>query len=336
MNDDLQRRLDEWGTSATPPVDGAFANRLEADLRMSATEGGAATRPWWTMLLRPSFVAVALLVVGGIAGTLLLDSEADGVVMVASEGGTVSVSVPGSPTTVVGAAGLDLPDGTEVRVGPGGTAIIDGVVLTPGSIARIDDGALELIEIDARDLVDPATTSTTAVDTAPTTVDPPATTSPPTTVSPTSRPGPTVVDSDTTDRPGTSDTPTTVGPDEPSTTVPDTTVAPDPDRTTTTTEAPNTTTTVASDQPIPVRLAVSEPIRRQVNLVWGTEPTDRVAGWIVLERRGDTVRRVAIVRNANANRLRVEVPGPLVEWRIRAIDADGEPVGQSRWVGLPG
>ena len=70
-DNDLNERLRAWGNEPTPPIDGAFANRLEVDLRVRATNPDR-RRPWFSLLLRPSFVAAALLVVAGVVQHLVM------------------------------------------------------------------------------------------------------------------------------------------------------------------------------------------------------------------------------------------------------------------------
>ncbi|MDW3177755.1 MAG: hypothetical protein R8J94_10230 [Acidimicrobiia bacterium] len=66
MPDDLDDDLAEWGRSATPPVDGAFANRLETSLRSTMLDRTADGAGWAATIFRPGVVvmAIALLIFG--------------------------------------------------------------------------------------------------------------------------------------------------------------------------------------------------------------------------------------------------------------------------------
>lgn len=89
--DDLERRLDEWGESATPPVDGAFANRLEVSLRQEMIAEPVSVRGGWLgQLLRPGVVVVAAAVM--IAGFALASRPS-------GDGGLADDAVPLPETT---------------------------------------------------------------------------------------------------------------------------------------------------------------------------------------------------------------------------------------------
>ena len=63
MHDDLEDELGEWARLDTPPVDGAFANRLETSLRhQMLDEPARAARPWLGAVLRPGVVVMAIVV----------------------------------------------------------------------------------------------------------------------------------------------------------------------------------------------------------------------------------------------------------------------------------
>lgn len=70
MPDDLDDELAEWGRSLTPPVDGAFANRLETSLRSDMLDASSNARAGWAgwaaIVFRPGVVvmAIALLIFG--------------------------------------------------------------------------------------------------------------------------------------------------------------------------------------------------------------------------------------------------------------------------------
>ncbi len=338
MNDDLDDRLESWGRSPAPEVDGAFANRLETDLRAGGAD--SATRGFRPgALLRPGFVVAALILIVGVVVVLRRDTEPV-VQMVAADGTTVSI--PGAAATRAGAAGLELPEGSRIIVGPEGSAVVAGVVLEAGSTALITDGRVDVVEagavrdVEAPDATPPTTTPTTSV--APTTTAPAATDDiAPTTIPP------------TTDRPVT---------DEPSESTTSTTVADDTVRTTTTTVVPDSipsttepgttvppTTKPPADEPVdpppvdvaPLRVALEiGPVRNgQATLQWTTTgDTTDVAGWIVRIKRGDSSEIIALLREPDARRLRVAIPDREVQFRVVARDGAGEVLAASRLVGV--
>lgn len=90
----LEGRLDEWGESPTPPVDGAFANRLEASLRQEMINEPAGSAGWSALLFRPSVIVVGLAVV--IIGFALAARSSDDVGL--ADG--VESTIPIPPTTM--------------------------------------------------------------------------------------------------------------------------------------------------------------------------------------------------------------------------------------------
>ncbi len=94
MGDDLEEELSEWGRSETPPVEGAFANRLETSLRREMLDRSAvASRGWSAVFFRPGVVVMAIAVL--IFGFAFVSRAADEV-GVADGNSTVPI-----PTTVV-------------------------------------------------------------------------------------------------------------------------------------------------------------------------------------------------------------------------------------------
>ena len=60
MSDDLERKLNKWGSQATPPTDPAFTNRLESTLRSTMLTNEERTdRP----LFRPGLIVAVLAVI---------------------------------------------------------------------------------------------------------------------------------------------------------------------------------------------------------------------------------------------------------------------------------
>lgn len=314
-DDELDSRLERWGRSSVPDVDGAFANRLETDLRMQATAAESSPRRFG-VLLRPAMImaAVALVVVGYVM--FAAGGDGDDVVLVAADNTTVSI--PGSPTTIVGVAGFELPDGARLVVGPDGSATVAGIVLEPGTVAEIVDGRVELFDVDSA----LATTSSTSIPT--TTTGQPTTSGPQTSdssapPSPSSGPATTAAPPTTSDRTTSTVAPTTS--QQPNTSAPPTTDG---------TSTPPTTR--PADRPSITLLA--EQLRdRQVLLSWQVDGgEDVIAGWEIRVRSGDASRRVALIRDPDARRLRVERTDRVVEYQVLARAAGGDVLGRSAWV----
>lgn len=337
-DDDLTERLRRLGSDRVPSVDGAFANRLEADLRDIHDRPPHRSRiP--DLLVRPVAVLAALVIVVGVVAVLQRDDDRPGVAMVAADGTTVSI--PGDASLVPGRAGLDLPDGTRIEVAEGGAAVVDGVVLEAGSSAVVVDGRIELLRSPTATATDPVVPSTTTT---------PTTTGVPTTAGASTAPTPTDTSaSATTDPPRTTVAPTT-GP-RPSDSQPSTTT--DTDSTTTsppttnevdattvsteTTRAPSESTTEppptsASDRTV-IGLVIGPVRDGEATLMWQVDgPTDAIAGWEVrIEREGAT-RSIAFIRFAEARRLRVEVPDQRVAYRVIARSGGDGVLARSPWV----
>ena len=122
------------------------------------------------------------------------------------------------------------------------------------------------------------------------------------------------------------------------TTTPRTTLPPETEPPTTTTEPATTVpeTKPPDDPEVTVDLRLGPVSDGQANLRWRVDgDVDAVAGWEVRMRRGDVNRRVALIRQPSVRRLRVEIPGRFVEYRVIARAADGTVIGESGWAGLP-
>ena len=144
MNDDLERRLEAWGAEAAPQPDPAFSVRLEADLRSQAYFGSASPTPDpspWRQLLRPAALVFSSVVLLIAAFAFFGGSDTDDVIMSAAS--NTEVTLP-NDTVVSGSAGLALPNGSQISVNSGGSAVVDGVVLGGGTLAEILDGKLEI------------------------------------------------------------------------------------------------------------------------------------------------------------------------------------------------
>lgn len=329
-NDDLGDRLTRWGHESTPDLDGAFANRLETDLRVQSLAPDPRRR-FGALLFRPALVlGVAAVVVMGFLFVQMNDDEGAEVFLVAAEG--TSVSIPGSPTTVDGVAGLDLPEGTQIRVGPNGSAIVAGVVLEAGTTAMIVDGQIELFDVPTdRVPTDRVPTDRPTTTTVPPTSDSVRNDRPPT--SPSTSTAPTSTVTPATAPPATATPRTTIAPattSSTSTTRPSTTVPSTP-----TTADPAPSTTVPTDRRVAVELSVEAVRNQQAVLAWRVSgSSDAIAAWEVRARRGDEVQRIVLIRESAARRLRVEIPARNVMYKVLARAADGTILAQSEWVGL--
>ena len=69
MTDDLHDRLDKWGKQSTPRADGAFVNRVEAQLRTEMLDGASGSRR--PVLLRPGVIAAVLTIAATIGAVAL-------------------------------------------------------------------------------------------------------------------------------------------------------------------------------------------------------------------------------------------------------------------------
>ena len=82
-----------------------------------------------------------------------------------------------------------------------------------------------------------------------------------------------------------------------------------------------------------IDLSIGDRRGAQAVLRWTADGAlDAVAGWEVRVRRGDEVRRVALIREPEARRLRVEVPGRNAEYMVIARNQAGDVIGRSAWV----
>lgn len=353
---DLTDQLDRLGASQTPPVDPAFADRLEAQLRVRHAEQvsiGTGRSPWWRPLAGLAGV-LGVVVLAAVSLTLLRPDES---VVVMTAAAATDVVLPGE-TATPGAAGLELPDGTRIVVAAGGEAVVGGVVLGPGSEALVVGGRIEVLGAPDRE-TDPGdagpTTSTPVVSVAPTTAsdrpaddggatggstdgdgardpvgDPTTTTAPPT-------------DSSST-------TETTAGPEpdrEPTTSTnraTTTTSASAPSRPSTTVGRTTTSTTVSTTAPTSTRPAVDPSLELTVEattpdrlvLTWELAGTDDPGSWRIEAQRGDRVVTLVVLRDGSARTTtvaRIDARG--VGFRVVAVDERGDDLLTSEVVAQP-
>ncbi len=355
-------RLERLGADAGPPIDPAFANRLETDLRMAmADRAQPAARPWW----RPVLIGAASLLVLLAAGAAVLRLTATpSIELVMTAANDTEVILPDG-ALADGVAGLELPDGTRISVGSAGQAVVDGVVLPSGSVAVVANGRLELL---------PTTTSTTALDPDESASVPPPSSAPDTTIDAGEDSGgdegqrstTTIMPTDTTTEPTTVTDPTTDetntgdegdgGPptsgQTSTTTTPSTTTSDSRRPTTTSATRPPSTSTTATDRTtteatrptstseVEAELAVTLDVEAvedtRLRLTWslsGAGPD--VLGYEVQVLAGPRLRTVLLVRDGTATTATVEQLEADVGYRVRAIGAGGEVLATSRVVPAP-
>lgn len=301
---DVERRLEAWGDQPQPPVDGAFANRLDAQLRDMAFDrmGERPPRPFW----QPALLAVLALVVVA-AGVLVSTRPGDDqLALVMGPNSDTEIVLPNGEV-VDAVEGLELADGTRISVGEGGSAVVGDVVLEPGSEALVVEGTLEV-------LTDVRTTGSTAV----------PTTRPGTTRPPTTRPTDSTVD----DRPTTSDSDSS--PERSTSTVTDSTAdVPRSTAATSTTENDRTTTTSAAPE---VVLTAESGRDRQIVLSWSYSGPDSLSGWEVTATSGDRTRTLVVLRDPAARSITLDAGDGPVGHRVIARDASGTVIAESNLV----
>ncbi|MEM7286011.1 MAG: hypothetical protein AAF480_06635 [Actinomycetota bacterium] len=319
MDDELRRRLDDLGEDPGPTPDPSFAQRLGADLRSQAyfTPAAAPTPAARPLLLRPAFVLGAVLVVAVAVSLVLAQVGDDAELLAIEDSAGATVILPGGES-VAGASGVELPDGAVVEVAPEGFAIIDGIVVPAGARATIVDGIVELVAVPSPTAgpsgVDP--TPTPPVETAPTPTELAVATP---TTAPTSEP---------TARPTATPAPTATPVQAPTATP---IAEPTPDTRPTSTPRPEPTAPVFVDPQIVLERQNLGPARAR--LTWTVTADDRVRGFEVRIRRGDTVRTAAVIREAGVRELTVERPErERVFYRVLAVGEGGEVIARSNEV----
>ncbi len=341
MDDELHDRLENLGADPGPAPDPAFAERLEADLRSQAyfaPRDRAHAAPARRGLLRPGLVMGALVVLALSAVLVVSRGGEEPDVLVIENGLGATVTLPGGDT-VAGGSGVALPDGSLIEVAADGFALIDGIVLPPGSIATVVDGVLELTAVPAIVIPTPTPTPTPSptpdlattpeAEPTPASVADPTPTAEPTTPpevapsptpSPTARPAPTAPPN-----------PTTTASPRPT---------PSPEQDGTPRERPTATATpTATPEPTVVDPAPEIVLDqanlgpRRAQLTWSVTAPDGVLGFQVRVRRGDTVRTAAVLRDPEARALTVERPErDRVFYRVLAIGSDGQVLARSNEV----
>lgn len=318
-DDDLTDRLRRIGSEPGPPPDQAFADGLDSRLRvLHAERAGGSTRPAFPTWLPLATVAAAVLVVAVGVSLLRSSPPAEVVMTVASD---TDIYLPGDETTP-GVAGLVLPDGARIVVGPEGEAVVDGVVLASGTEAIVVGDHIAVVATDEERSagIQPSTapSSTEGRSTSSTTTiesdRPPVTDRPATTATSTSAPPSTATSAPSTRPPTTSSTVTSSTPSSRPTTV-----------TTTSSVSP---TTEPPTQPIALTASAIGDTR--VRLDWVLERGDEPAGWRVRAAAGDRVVTIVALRDGAARSTTIErlTIAEVTVW-VEALGTEGRVLGHS-------
>ena len=311
-----EHRLEEWGNERQPSVDGAFANRLETQLRERASDrtSNRQRRPIW----QPIAVAAIALIAMSVGLFSLAQSSDDGVLLVMSAAFETEIILPDGEV-ITGSEGLLLAEGTRIIVGAAGSAVVGDVVLAPGTEALINNGKLEVLG-----------------DRRSSTTDNPSTTSEPGNPRSTTRPA--ANDTTTTAAGGTSRTSDVDR--STSTTTRRTTTTAVPTSDASTTAAPTTAPTRIDRPPstIPPPPAAELTWVERDNLVqlnWSYVGQEEPAGWEVIATNGDQVRTLAVLRDPAARSITLEALEAAVSYRVIARAADGTAIVESNAVEVP-
>lgn len=146
----VEERLETLGSSSVPEPDQGFAERLDARLRVAHSQELRGSR--WPAIRVPALALTAVVVIAVVGAVIANLPRGDEVVMtVASQ---TEVYYP-DDRLEPGTAGLTLPDGARIVVGADGEAVVDGVVLTPGTEAIVVGDRIEVLATTEDDGNDP-------------------------------------------------------------------------------------------------------------------------------------------------------------------------------------
>lgn len=327
--------LSEIADQEVPSPDPAFIEHLDARLRIAHAESAPA--PGRRARLVPALAVAALLVIGLVGTTSIRNQETAAVIMtVASD---TSVYLDGGP--VPGSAGLVLPDGARIVVGPTGEAVVDGVVLAAGAEAIVVDDRVTLVISGGDQQPTEPDRSTISVNTVDERANPrPAPTRATTGDGrPAGSPASSASETSATDRPLPDDDgrPTSTGPAR--------TVAPDQTRAASTRPGSTSTTTVTSTgssgtvptsvSPGRITLTATDVGADRVRLDWVIDRDLAPMGWRIWTGRGDREATILVIRGGDARSATLEraaIVGRRV-W-IEAVDRSGGTVAASQPVSI--
>ncbi len=306
-DESVNEQLSGLAEAAAPPPDQAFVENLDARLRVMHADQNSGRRP---LRWAPALAAAAVLVIG-LVGTVALRRQGEAAVVMTVASDTAVFFEDGQ---VPGTAGLELPDGTRIVVGAAGEAVVDGVVLAPGSEAVVVDAKVALV-VSGNDDDSPLpdrttttvrsdderaarTTTTTATSTSISSSAGSATTGQTNATTSRDEPATTAVDQTAPDR----STPDDGGEPTSTTSEPSRPAPTDAASTTTTavTETrPSTTTTTTATTSVPaqrITLTVAEVRSDRVRLDWVVEGDLAPAGWRLWVRQGDRESTILVIR----------------------------------------
>lgn len=337
-DDNLDTTLTQLGAADGPPADPAFADRLDAALRTahSAQVGERNQRSVWVPVTAAVSALAAVVVGASIWLVAFAGDPAAEVVMTAAV--DTEVVLPGE-TVSAGEAGLSLPDGTRIVVGPEGEAVVDGVVLGPGAEAIVNDGRLDVTGPARAAPIDPSADQPEAGDpTSGTAAGPRSTTVPeaddgsgggtsssirPSTSTSDERPTTSTPTTATTQRPRPTDD-SRVSTTQTSSTQPTTTTATTP------------TTTITTDPaPLSIELAATSVPRSRIRLDWMVEGGPAPAGFRVEATVGDRTSTIVSIRSSGARSTTIERMPSGVSYRVVAVAEDGATLQTSNSVPQP-
>ena len=327
-NNHIERRLRALESEPVPPADSTFVDHLEVRLRVMHVDELGATRSRSTWI--PAVVASMVVVLLAVGGALLLNRTPDAAVILTAAADT-DVILPGDQATAA-VAGLQLPDGTRIIVGPDGEAVVNGVVLGPGSEAMVVGAQVDvlIVDLDSGDPTGPDGSEPLAAETdgvgdgdaSQTTVpdDNPRSTSTGRDVD-----QPVVTDANETDPDPTDAGEATVSTrsqtSSTSSTATPTTIPPRP---TSSTTARGTTTSTADQRLSPLELTVERVDRDRLRLSWTVNRDADPAGWRIRVRHGDRLATVVAIRDGEARMTTIErsVVVDASVW-VEALDRQG-------------
>lgn len=301
---DLEQRLDHWGSADTPVPDGAFTNRLDAQLRdLAHTKvAGSERRPFWQPAL---LTALAVLLVGAGAFAITRDAGQE-IALVMGATSQTEIELPDGQL-LVATEGVSLPDGTRISVGLDGSAVVNDVVLDAGTEAVVENGALQILEEGpVVSAAPPSTRPTTTEDRTSTTVRRSTTT--PTTA-------PTSVIATPSSAVPTSAVSTTAAP---------TSAVP-------TTGGVDRSTTV----PVPVVSLSWEEVGGDRVLSWTYRGPDTLAGWEVIVSSGDRSQTLVIVRDPAVRSITIDALAVPATYSVVARTAEGARLAESNPIEIP-
>ncbi len=298
-----EQALGHAATAPVPPVDPSFADRLAARLTAQHQEH-ADRRPSVAPWARPAVIGLASLLAVA-AFVLLLPGGGGPRDLRLTAAVDTSVVLPDG-TVLAASAGTALTEGTVIRVGPDGSATVDGQALPAGTIAVVVDGRVDVVS---------GTDGPSGGDEG---VDPDRV----------ARPPATSAEQDARDGDSTGDgapPPTRPSPTSPTPSVLPPVTAPTTD--TPTTRGDDSTTTTAPPERIDLQAARMDD--RRVRLGWTPSRRADFHEYLVVLIQGDASRIVAEVTDRSATSFVDGPPRGDVAYRVLVVDRTDRVIGGS-------